>query len=225
MSGSRGIVAFDLDGTLVPNTTVCLHLGPWSGNHEIEELERLYDLGQVTNTEVAERDASFYANRHRHEVWRRLDQLPLIAGLNETLTWLKDRRLVPIVATVTMSLASEYLCDRFGFAAGSGCELAETADGVLLGNVARHFSAEDKPAFAERIAEEHGLGLEDVLAIGDSTSDLPLFRAVGFSIALNASADARALADVQVDTDDLRDLIPMIERHFGARAQLPSAGG
>jgi phosphoserine phosphatase len=219
MAGSAGIVAFDLDGTLVPNTTVCLHLGPWIGNHDIGELERLYDLGQITNTEVAERDAAFYANHHRDEVWRQLDQLPLIAGLNETLTWLKGRRLVPIVATVTMSLASEYLCDRFGFAAGSGCELAETADGVLLGKVARHFSAHDKPTFVERIAQEHGLGLEDVLAIGDSTSDLPLFRAVGFSIALNASANARAVADVEVDTDDLRDLIPMIERHFAARTE------
>jgi phosphoserine phosphatase len=213
------MVAFDLDGTLAPNTTVSLHLGPWIGNHDIEELERLYDLGRITTTEFAERDAAFYRNRHRYEVWRQLDQLPLIAGVNETLTWLKDRRLVPIVATVTMSLAAEYLCDRFGFAAGSGCELAETADGMLLGKIARHFSAEDKPIFVQRVAQEHGLGLEDVLAIGDSTSDLPLFRSVGFSIALNASADARAFADVEVDTDDLRHLIPMIERHFVARAE------
>ena len=217
MDKPAGIIAFDLDGTLAPNTTVCLHLGPWVGNNEIEEFERLYALGQMTNTEGAERDAVFYKNRRRQDVWSQLDQLQLIGGLEETLTWLKERSLVPVVATITMSLAADFLCDRYGFAAGSGCELAETADGVLLGHVARHFSADDKPAFVERIAEEYELSLKDVVAIGDSMSDLPLFRAAGFSIALNASRDAREAADIQLDTQDLRDVIPPIERYFSDR--------
>lgn len=219
MSGTAGIVAFDLDGTLLPKTTVCLHLGPWVGHHEIEELERLYDMGEMTNIEVAERDATFYKNRRRHDVWRHLEQLELMDGLEETITWLKTRSLVPIVATVTMSIAADFLCDRYGFATGSGCELAETEDGVLLGTVARHFSADDKAAFVGQIAEEQGLGFEDVVAIGDSTSDLPLFEAAGFSIALNASSNAREVADIGVDTDDLRDVIPPIERYFSARPQ------
>lgn len=220
MTTARGIVAFDLDGTLAPNTTVCLHLGPWVGNTEIEEFERLYALGKMTNTEGAERDAVFYRGRRRQDVWGQLDQLKLIDGLEETLTWLKENSLVPVVATITMSLAADFLCDRYGFAAGSGCELAETSDGVLLGKVARHFSADDKPTFVERVAEEHGLGLKDVIAVGDSTSDLPLFRAAGFSIALNASPNARAIADIEVDTDDLRDLITPIERYFTNRRML-----
>ena len=214
MTTAAGIVAFDLDGTLVPNTTVCLHLGPWVGHHEIEELERLYDRGEITNTEVAERDAAFYKSRRRQDVWRQLEQLQLINGVEDTITWLKTHSLVPVVATVTMSIAADFLCDRYGFAAGSGCELAETDDGVLLGTVARHFSADDKVIFVRGIAEEHELGLKDVVAIGDSTSDIPLFQAAGFSVALNASSKAREAADIQLDTDNLRDVIPPIERYF-----------
>lgn len=214
MNPPAGIVAFDLDGTLLPSTTVCLHLGPWVGNDEIEELERLYDLGQITNTEVAERDATFYKNRRRDDVWRQLEQLELIDGLEDTITWLNTRSLVPVVATVTMSIAADFLCDRYGFAAGSGCQLAETDDGVLLGTVARHFSADDKATFVRQIAEGHGLGFKDVVAIGDSTSDIPLFQAAGFSVALNASSNAREAADIQLDTDDLRDVIAPIERYF-----------
>ncbi len=214
VSETKGIVAFDLDGTLLPNTTVSLHLGPWVGNDEIEELERLYALGQITNMEAAERDATFYKNRRRNDVWSQLKQLELIDGLEDTITWLKTCSLVPVVATVTMSIAADFLCDRYGFAAGSGCQLAETDDGVLLGTVARHFSAEDKATVVEQIAQEQGLGLGDVVAIGDSTSDLPLFHAAGFSIALNASSNARDAADIQLDTEDLRDVIPLIERYF-----------
>jgi phosphoserine phosphatase len=43
-----------------------------------------------------------------------------------------------------------------------------------------------------------------------SSSDLMVFRSVGYSIALNADARARAAADVQIDTDDLRELLPLL---------------
>ena len=218
MTGSTGIVAFDLDGTLVPNTTVCLHLAPWLGHHGMPDLERRYARGEITNTEVAERDATFYRGRRRHEVWGQLEQLELIAGLRDTITWIKERSLVPVVATVTSRIAADFVREQYGFAAASGCELGETDDGVLLGTVARHFEPGDKVTFVADIAAELGLGLEDVVAVGDSTSDIPLFHATGFSIALNGSADARAAADVQLDTDDLRDVIPPIERYFALDA-------
>ena len=118
-----------------------------------------------------------------------------------------------------MSIAADFLCDRYGFAAGSGCELGETDDGVLLGNVARHFSADDKATFVGQIAQDRGLGFKDVVAIGDSTSNIPLFHAAGFAIALNASSNARDAADIQLDTEDLQDAIPPIEQYFAGRAQ------
>jgi phosphoserine phosphatase len=218
MTGPEGIVAFDLDGTLVPNTTVSLHLAPWVGHHGMADLERLYTQGRITNIEIADRDAAFYKNRRRQDVLRRLEQLELIDGLADTISWLKNRSLVPVVATVTIRIAADFMCDRYGFAAGSGCELVETDDGVLLGTVARHFAAEDKVTFVAEIAQGLGLGFKDVVAIGDSTSDLPLFHAAGFSIALNASSNARDAADIQLDTKDLRDVIAPIEQYFAARA-------
>jgi phosphoserine phosphatase len=184
----------------------------------MEDLERLYAQGQITNADVAERDATFYKNRRRHEVLRQLEQLKLIDGLKDTITWLKNRSLVPVVATVTMTMAADFVRDRYGFAAASGCELAETDDGVLLGTVARHFGPEDKVTFVAKIAQGLGLGFKDVVAVGDSTSDIPLFHAAGFSIALNASSNARDAADVQLATEDLRDVIPRIEQYFARRA-------
>jgi phosphoserine phosphatase len=89
----------------------------------------------------------------------------------------------------------------------------------LLGTVARHFEPEDKVTFVAKIAQDLGLEFKDVVAIGDSTSDIPLFHAAGFSIALNASSNARDAADIQLDTEDLRDVIPPIEQYFAGHAQ------
>ena len=214
MIDAVGVVAFDLDGTLIPNTTVSLHLAPWVGDHGFGDVERLYDQGRITNIQVAERTATYYKNRRRIDVWRQLEQLEFIDGLTDTMTWLKGHSLVPVVATITWRLAAEFVCDRYGFAAASGCELEETDDGIVLGAVSRHFEAADKVDFVQDIATDLGLSLQNVVAVGDSTSDIPLFQAVGLAIALNASDNAREAADVEIRTKDLRDLIPVIEQHF-----------
>lgn len=219
-SVTKGVVAFDLDGTLVPRTTVCIHLAPWVGHDALPALERQYDEGLITATEVAARDAVFYKGRPRREVWAQLEDPPLMRGIAETTSWLRERDLVPVIATVTWRFAAEFVRANHGFAAASGCEMEETQDQILLGTVAQHFDAEDKVRFVGEIAQDLGLGFNDIVAVGDSTSDIPLFREAGLAIALNASANAREAADIQLDTEDLRDLITVIEEYFSTRSRL-----
>jgi phosphoserine phosphatase len=49
-----------------------------------------------------------------------------------------------------------------------------------------------------------------VAAVGDSRSDVPLFRLAGRSIALNATPDARRVATDVLDTEDLRDTLALL---------------
>jgi len=46
--------------------------------------------------------------------------------------------------------------------------------------------------------------------VGDSRSDLPLFGAVGFSVALNGTQAANAAASVAIQTDNLADVLGLI---------------
>jgi phosphoserine phosphatase len=114
------------------------------------------------------------------------------------------------IATVTASWAAEWAARRFGFAAWSGTEMA-VEDGRLSGVVAKHFDAGDKAAWVAAVCERRGIALEQAVAVGDSRSDLPTFDLVGKSIALNADQAAREAADVTIDTDDLRDLLPLLQ--------------
>jgi phosphoserine phosphatase len=52
--------------------------------------------------------------------------------------------------------------------------------------------------------------MRQVAVIGDSRSDVPLFRQVDLSIALNAAPDARNAATHVLDADDLRNVLPML---------------
>lgn len=78
------------------------------------------------------------------------------------------------------------LQERHGFAAVSGTELQVTG-GVLGGSVSRYFDEHDKLRFVEQWCAERGISLGDVAAVGDSRSDLPLFRRAGRAVALNAT--------------------------------------
>jgi phosphoserine phosphatase len=99
------------------------------------------------------------------------------------------------------------VADRFGFSAVSGTVMHVDGDGLLAGRVARYFEPEDKVAFVRDYCESHDLSMNQVVAIGDGRSDLPMFDAVGFSVGLNASPAARAAASVSVDSHSFLDAL------------------
>ena len=49
------------------------------------------------------------------------------------------------------------------------------------------------------------------IAVGDSTSDVDIFKFVGKSIAINYSRALSGKASVYIKTEDLKDIIPFFE--------------
>jgi len=86
-----------------------------------------------------------------------------------------------------------------------------TRASLSLGAAASRRFGVDKVRFVEDWCQQNGFSMSQVAAIGDSRSDVPLFRRTGMSIALNATADARAAADHVLDTEDLRDVLPLLQ--------------
>ena len=75
-------VSFDLDGTLVQGTTVCLHLSRAMGTVAlVASLERRYASGEISNQEVAEWDAVAYRGRKKAEIFSMLDSVPEISRI------------------------------------------------------------------------------------------------------------------------------------------------
>ena len=59
----------------------------------------------------------------------------------------------------------------------------------------------DKGTGLERVAERMGIGPEEFAAVGDSTSDVPMFKLAGFKAAVNnAHPDLKAISDYVAET-------------------------
>jgi phosphoserine phosphatase len=215
------VVVFDLDGTLLRGTTVSLRLAEWMGRGEIvDQLERRFHAGEITNREVADVSASWFTGLAVDEIWAELAAGPWIEGIEDTVAALIAAGCEVLLGTVTWRFAAEMLQRRYGFHAVSGTEM-QLQDGVLSGKVSRYFDEFDKLRFVEGWCAMRGHPLAGVAAIGDSRSDIPLFSQAGCAIALNATADARSAADVAVDTDRLTDLLDLL---LEGDARPPDAG-
>jgi phosphoserine phosphatase len=204
------VVVFDLDGTLLHGTTVSLLLAEWLGQAaEIVELERAFHAHEISNRVVADTSAGWLAGKSTAEAWRVLTNGHWIDGMAETFRALDAVGVSLLLSTITWSFAAEMLRDRFGFAAVSGTEM-QASNGVLSGTVSRYFDEHDKVRFVEEWCAKNRFSMSQVAAIGDSRSDVPLFRRAGMSIALNATPDARAAAAHVLDTEDLRDVLALL---------------
>lgn len=204
------LACFDLDGTLVRGTSVSQHLADRVGSsEEMAELERRYAAGEISNSVVAEQQARAYAGMPLSEIVEMLADIPCIEGIDTTIAALRERGIESLLCTVTWRFAAGEFGRRHGFVAVSGTEI-ELEDGVPTGAIDRHFDEWDKLAFVESYCEANSISLSECIAVGDSRSDLPLFQAVGFSVALNATAEARAAATVILDTETLVDLLEVV---------------
>ena len=202
------LVSFDLDGTLFQGTTTCLELGRLLGHFDlIRDLEARYARSEISNAEVAGQDAFAYQGQEISVIEQAVLEIPIIAGFRDTVRALKERDIHILIVTVTWSFAARALVREYGLDGFAGAQMGE--DGArFTGLVERHFEADRKPQFVREYARRLGFDLSQCAAVGDSLSDISLFREAGLAIAINAIDQARAAANVSVDTDDLTDILP-----------------
>lgn len=207
-----GAAFFDVDGTLVPGTSSSQFVGERLGHlAELAAAEEEYARGGRDNRSVSVLDAEGWAGHRVHEVDSWLTNLPLVTGIPDVVARCRELGLAPYLATLAWAPVGAYLCASFGFEGSSGPTLV-AIDGEFTGEVDHHLDEFGKRDYALNTA--HGLGLSAArcAAVGDSRSDLPLFGAAGFAIGFNADPSASAQANVNVVGNDLRSVLPHLER-------------
>lgn len=219
MTTSWALAGFDLDGTLVHGDTVLQHVGRALGHGDlVRQLVCRYESFALDNTAVSNESAKLFAGLRRSDLYEIMDDISTIAGIREALARLRGAGVRCVVATVTFDFASTWFVNRYGFDAYNGIELEVDSDGRFTGLVKRHVNEWDKAKFIEGEADALGVPLSRVFYVGDSRSDLPTFKIVGYSVALNASPQARAAASASIETRSLLDVIDLVPG-FGRDAQ------
>ncbi len=197
------LVSFDMDGTLTIKTTCLQYYVKKLGiENKAEELENLYKNHEVDDYQIADRYAEILKGTTRKQFDEWTEEIPRMENINEAVDKLKELGFVVGITSVGPDFASEYFSNKFGFDFVSGSE-HEFIDGVHSGRMVHTLAGKDKVTILEKLSKEKGIGMNEIIAVGDSRSDVPIFEKVGFRIALNADENLKSKTDLFVQSADL----------------------
>lgn len=204
---------FDMDGTLLRGSACLLiseHLGVID---KVNEIEELWSQGLVGHAEFYELCLPMWRELSDAVIEDAFSSSDWIEGIEDVFGDINDRGEHSAVITLSPKFFVERL-ERWG---------AHLTFGAIVepNQPLRHVDVvtpEAKPVIAQKLCSERGLALSDCVAYGDSSSDVPLFELLDFSVAMNASPRIDELAAAKYVGWDLRDAYSL------ARNLLDSSG-
>lgn len=202
---------FDLDGTLITDSTVLLHVGRHLGRSQrVTELVQAYESYKLSNFDVTIEAAEFFRGLTRDDLLEMMDDIPRLGDIGEAVSFLRSRNVRIVVATVSFAFAAEWFALKYGFDNYYGIVLEFDATGRATGRVVRHATEDGKAEFLASECAGQGIPLSEFFYVGDSRSDIPSFKTAGFAIALNATREAKAAADASIDSRSLRETLTLV---------------
>lgn len=201
------LVSFDFDLTLTKHQTAIVH---FSHQHnivgQIKALEHEFVQGRINTKQFADTSASFFAGLSYDDIDIMMEELVLIDDCQQVINDLKARGIHVIISSVGYRALIRPIAQKLGIEWFSGADLAEETQ-IYSGKMASHFSEYNKITFVQKYAIENGIELQEVMAVGDSGTDVPLFNVVGKAIAFNANELAQKHAHHVINDESLRPIL------------------
>jgi phosphoserine phosphatase len=122
---------------------------------------------------------------------------------------LHEQNIKCIVITVGPKQIAKVVCDIWGFDGYYGSDY-EVIDGEFTGKIQDYIGAEQKILCLKDFCKNNDIAPEECLAVGDGSTDIPIFQYCAKSIAINSSQKVRNSAMHAVDTNDLTDILKYI---------------
>jgi phosphoserine phosphatase len=208
-------VCFDMDGTLIKNPDSARYLCTLNGRaHELAELEELESNGDLSWIEADYRKAELIRGLHIADVGAQFrTSIELIRNIDKISAYLRRRGARSVLITAGPIQVAGVLGRQFAFDGVYG-SLYEVTAGRFTGRITSHLGSSGKLDCLGEFCFRHGIDFEHCVAIGNSESDLAIFKRCRRSIAINYADTLKGRASEYIITDDLSDVIPILETWF-----------
>ncbi|ADU61676.1 MAG: phosphoserine phosphatase SerB [Pseudodesulfovibrio sp.] len=207
---NRRLVAFDMDSTLIQAEV-------------IDELAKVAGVGEevAAITEAAMRGELDFKQslRKRLSLLKGLDEsvlrevaarLPLTEGAERLISTLKNVGYKIAILSGGFTYFGNILKERLGIDYVYANEL-EIVDGKLTGRALGEIvDAQRKAELLQAIADQEGISLQQVIAVGDGANDLPMLNLAGLGIAFHAKPKVKKGARQAISTLGLDSILYLI---------------
>jgi phosphoserine phosphatase len=207
------MVSFDVDRTLFRKpalTTAARALGiseRWNSIDELYEKKRI-SLGQALLDQY-----KLLVGMKLEDILREVSKVEMMKNIRETVDKLLGLGLQVILTTDNPDFLCQYLVEHFGFNGFVSSKVA-VKNGVVTDEIE---SLPDKRLGIRKYCAWMSIPLSKVVHVGDGLNDVPIFRVVGYSIALNTDQDrVSKTASHRMKTDNLLDVYEHIRSKIPA---------
>jgi len=198
---------FDLDGTLKRERSPYAYLHEKLGfSEQCKEYAAAYYRGEIDYAEWLHRDIQLWQGIPLEMIESLLREDPYLPGAPELVRELEEAGFEAIIVSSGPDLHVRVVAEELGVRHWIANHVG-ILDGVISGETAAHVPEGSKGHIVRRYVQELGCSPADCLAVGDSYSDVDMFRAVRLSVAVNPSAPIIARsATLCIQGTDLRPL-------------------
>ncbi len=208
------LVCFDMDGTLTKLRS------SWCWVHSCFEVDnepayQAFCNGEIDEPEFMRRDIALWTNKNPDVTIRDIAVLfrdmPLIDGIQETIACLKANGIHTVIISGGINLAAEMLTKEFGFDDYIADEILAYDDGKLTGEGKMNVDLRDKGINVRQYIEKYGTTMERTVSVGNSFTDIPMFKNSGMSIAFNPTDPyTQEAATHTVFSENIADILDFI---------------
>src|SRR2546421_2805826 len=203
------MVSFDVDGTIFRKAALTQAARSLGIGEKWDSLDQMYHHRRITLRECLASEYKLLQGMKLADILREVSKVEVIKNVRETVEKLQGHRIRVVLLTDNPDFLCGYLIERFGFEGYVGSKVG-IKDGIITSEIE---PLPDKRLGLRKYAAWTGIPLSRCIHVGDSLNDVPVFRIVGYSVALNAKhAKVKALASNQMETDDMLD----VYRHLQA---------
>ncbi len=208
------LVCFDMDGVLTTVRSswhwINLCLGV-----DNEPIYRAYINGEIDQPEFMRRDIALWKaakpDIRMLDLIRFLQELPLVGGIQETVACLKSNGVKCVIVSGGIDLAARMIAEEFEFDDHAADGICCGSDGVLTGEGTMNVDLRDKGANVKHFIEKYGTTKDRTVSIGNSYTDIPMFKESGMSIAFNPTDKfTEEAASYVVRSENISDVLEHI---------------
>lgn len=205
------LVCFDLDDTLIREIhsvmLPCILNGKEKEHSLIQEQEEKGLLDYISADYL--RSELLLGLEERKLAQSFLEIAKPLKNIKGVVEALHKQNIKCIVITVGPKQVAKVVCDIWGFDDYYGSDY-EVVEGVFTGKILNYIGAEQKIECLQDFCSNNSIKPEECIAVGDGSTDIPIFQYCGGSIAINSSPKVQQNALYVVDTDDLTDILKYI---------------
>ncbi|HWY28567.1 MAG TPA: HAD-IB family phosphatase [Candidatus Sulfotelmatobacter sp.] len=200
---SVSMVSFDVDGTIFRKPALTRASRSLGIGEKWDSLDEMHLHRRITKREVLVSQYKLLQGMKLTDILQAVSKVEVIKNVRETVEKLQGHRIRVVLLTDNPDFLCAYLIERFGFEGYVGSKVG-VKDGIVTGEIE---PLPDKRLGLRKYCAWTGIPLSRCAHVGDWINDVPVFRIVRYSVALNAQTEkVKASASYHIETDDLLDV-------------------